>query len=56
MVFCLLLLNNGNLVSGSTDKTIKIWDLETFECLKTLNGHSDRVKKIEKLPNTELLV
>ena len=45
----------SKLISCSNDKTIKIWDLETFECLKTLNGHSDRVKKIEKLPNNQIL-
>ena len=48
-------LTGSKLISCSADKTIKIWDLETFECLKTLNGHSDRVKKIEKLPNDRIL-
>jgi WD40 repeat protein/DNA-directed RNA polymerase subunit RPC12/RpoP len=29
--------------SGSDDKTVKIWDLETGECQATLEGHKDRV-------------
>lgn len=31
------------IVSASTDKTVKIWDATTGECLKTLEGHTDVV-------------
>ena len=31
------------IVSGSYDKSIKIWDTETGECVKTLNGHTNCV-------------
>ena len=32
---------NGNLlVSGSTDKTARIWDVETGQCLQVLTGHT----------------
>ncbi|GJJ69596.1 hypothetical protein EMPS_01943 [Entomortierella parvispora] len=34
------------LVTGSWDKTIKIWDTHTKECLATLKGHTDFVKAI----------
>lgn len=30
----------GRLVSGSYDKTLKIWDLATGRCERTLRGHS----------------
>ena len=30
--------------SGSEDKTVKIWDLETGECRATLEGHTDKVR------------
>ena len=35
------------LISCSLDYTIKIWDLENYECVKTLHGHVDGVKCIE---------
>ncbi|MBX7173957.1 MAG: TIR domain-containing protein, partial [Pyrinomonadaceae bacterium] len=31
------------IVSGSSDETMRIWDLATGQCLKTLVGHSDSV-------------
>ena len=37
-VNCLVYLGNNTLVSGSFDKTIKIWDIATGECIKTLEG------------------
>jgi len=33
----------GNIWSASSDKSIRIWDAETGECLKKLEGHSSRV-------------
>ena len=42
-IWGLIELNNGNLVSGSNDKSIKIWDLESKSCAKTLIGHSGYV-------------
>lgn len=32
-----------HLISGSSDYTAKIWQVETGECLKTLQGHTSRV-------------
>jgi len=43
-VFALILLNNNSLVSGSDDKTIKVWNQmteNTFECVATLNQRSE---------------
>ena len=36
-------MSNGNLVSGSWDRTIKVWDVNSGVCLKTLTGHSREV-------------
>ena len=31
-------------VSGSEDKTLKVWDVATGECVATLEGHSESVR------------
>ena len=31
------------LVSGSLDETVRLWDVETGACVKTLKGHGDSV-------------
>jgi WD40 repeat protein len=38
--------DNKKIVSGSNDKTIKIWDIDTGEVLKTLIEHSDNVNSV----------
>ena len=30
-------------VSGSGDKTVRVWDVETGECLKVMEGHTNWV-------------
>ena len=35
------LIINTKIVSGSWDKSIKIWDVKRGTCISTLNGHSD---------------
>ena len=39
------------IISGSRDKTIKIWDANTGECLKTLKGHSDDLESVAYSPD-----
>ncbi|ETO31689.1 WD-40 repeat protein [Reticulomyxa filosa] len=38
---------NRYICSGSCDKTIRIWDLETFKQMKKLDGHSDKVYSVK---------
>ena len=38
-------------VSGSSDSTVKIWDLETGECRATLEGHEDEVNCVAVTPD-----
>ena len=33
----------SRMFSGSWDKTIRVWDLRTLECVKVLEGHSEAV-------------
>ena len=39
------------IISGSWDKTVKIWDANTGECLKTLEGHSKDVYSVAYSPD-----
>lgn len=41
-----LQFNRKYLMSGLYDATIKIWNVETGECLKTLTGHSKGVRSL----------
>lgn len=41
---------NGNLVSGSNDKTIRIWDT-AGNCLRTLEGHKSSVNCLQVYNN-----
>ncbi len=38
-------------VSGSWDKTLKVWDLASWSCLATLEGHGDRVSAVAVTPD-----
>jgi WD40 repeat protein len=41
----------GHAASGSEDKTVKIWNLETGECRVTLAGHTAEVKCVAITPD-----
>ena len=43
------------LASSSIDKTIKLWDLETNECTRTLEGHTEQINGIEVLAKGHLI-
>jgi len=38
--------DNKYIISGSFDRTIKIWNLSTFELVTTLEGHTDSVSSV----------
>ena len=42
-------------MSGSEDKTIKIWNIETGCVIKTLDGHTSFVLALKVLPNGYLI-
>ncbi|RNA13537.1 WD40 repeat-containing [Brachionus plicatilis] len=41
-------------VSGSDDTTLKLWNLETGECLKTFIGHKNDIYYIQETRNGEI--
>ncbi|KAF2158705.1 hypothetical protein M409DRAFT_38128 [Zasmidium cellare ATCC 36951] len=40
----------GMVVTGSGDKTVKIWNLSDYSCLRTFEGHANSVLKVVWLP------
>jgi len=39
------------LVTGSWDKTVKLWDLSTSTCLSTMRGHGSDVMSVSWSPD-----
>ena len=54
-ICCILSLNNGYFASGSYDTTIRIWNPNTGECIKTFQGHSGPVNCLALLPDGRLI-
>ena len=42
--------SRGLILTGSGDKTIKIWSLADYSCLRTLEGHTNSVLKVLWVP------
>ena len=43
--------NRNILASGGGDRTIKIWDVNSGQCLQTLTGHKQRVRSVAFSPD-----
>lgn len=39
------------IVSASEDKTLKIWDYNTYKLIKTLEGHSKWISSLTVIPD-----
>ncbi len=48
--------NGKYLISGSTDKTIKIWDLQNKKQLFSLNDHQEKVTTLTIIPDGKYLI
>lgn len=46
-IYCLIELSTGELVSGSYDKTIKIWNKETKKCTRTIKEKNAIISLLE---------
>jgi serine/threonine protein kinase len=55
-VWSVALSSNGQtVVSGSEDKTIKVWNLNNGQLLRTLAGHADAVRSLTLSSNGQIL-
>ncbi|KAK5149233.1 hypothetical protein LTR04_007304, partial [Oleoguttula sp. CCFEE 6159] len=45
--------NKGLVATGSGDKTVKIWSLSDYSCLRTFEGHTNSVLKVLWLPHVK---
>ena len=43
------------LASCSADMSIKLWDFNTFECVKTMHGHDHNVSSVSFLPSGDYI-
>ena len=49
IITSIILLTENKLVSGSEDKTIKIWDIKNRQCLSTITGNYESIHSLLKL-------
>jgi WD40 repeat protein len=48
--------DNSKIVSGSSDRTIKLWDLDTGKLLNTLEGHTNHVNSVATTSDNSKIV
>ena len=51
----LIKLNDGRIVSGGQDKTIKVWDIKSNQSLMTLTGHKSMIWSLCEINGNKLL-
>ena len=52
---CLIELKSGEIMTGLTDGSIKIFEIENFSCMITLTGHKDSILCLTQLKNSQVL-
>jgi WD40 repeat protein len=62
LITCVIVLPNGRLVSGSCDKTLRVWNVQTGKqsnpkgnCELILRGHTDRINSIASLSDNQIV-
>lgn len=54
-VYCLLQLLDGRVASGSSDWTIKIWNIKDKSCIQTLLGHKSTIFSLAQFNDGRLI-
>jgi WD40 repeat protein len=49
-------MKNKLIFSSSFDKTIKVWNIDTGKCIKTLKVHNHIIRGLILIKNEEILV
>jgi WD40 repeat protein/serine/threonine protein kinase len=56
-IACADLSRDGKLaITGSGDRSVRLWDLEQAVCMRVLEGHSDRVEAVQLSPDGALAI
>jgi tetratricopeptide (TPR) repeat protein len=55
-VSCLINYHDQFMVSGSYDKTIKVWNFKNFSFINNLKGHSGKINSIDISKNGKILI
>ena len=55
LVGCISRLNFNQVASGSSDSSLRVWNLKSGECEKTLNRHTDWISCILKIDSKQLI-
>lgn len=50
-ITCVAVFDDGRVVSGSDDFTLRVWDSTTGQCLQTMYGHSNKIVGVAVLKN-----
>ncbi|CAD8057391.1 unnamed protein product [Paramecium sonneborni] len=53
VVRCVIKLHNGDYATSSRDKTIKIWNQNTFQCIQVLRDHINWVQDLTLIPDNK---
>ena len=54
-VWSVIVVPDGRVVSGSDDKSMKVWDLLLGSCVLTLTGHTNLERSVIVLPECRVV-
>ncbi len=48
-------LDGQIIISGSTDRTVRVWHVSTHQCYQALHGHTASIKSVALSPDGQIL-